>query len=37
MRTHEEVVCVWDIATHTEELHQIMELSMYVATYLYYM
>ena len=30
---HEEVVGVGNIASHTEELHQIVELAMYIAAY----
>ena len=29
--THEEVVCVWVWTTNPEELHQVVELAMYVA------
>lgn len=32
--THEQVVGVRHIATHSKEFHQIMELAMYVAAYL---
>lgn len=32
--THEQVVCIRYIASDAEELHQIMELAMYVAAYL---
>lgn len=31
-RTHEEVVRVWIWAANLEELHQIMELAVYVTT-----
>lgn len=30
---HEEVVGVGNIAAHTEQLHQIVELAMYIAAY----
>lgn len=32
--THEEVVCVWNIATNAEEFHEVMELSVNVSAYL---
>lgn len=34
LRTHEEIVCVWHVATDPEELHEIMELAMNIPTYL---
>ena len=30
---HEEIVCVWYIATDSKQLHQVVELAMYVAAY----
>merc|ERR1719234_972014 len=30
---HEEVICVRRLATNTEKLHKVVELTMYVATY----
>ena len=30
---HEEVVCVWYISSHTEQLHEIMKLPMNIAAY----
>lgn len=30
--THEEVVGVWVWSTNLEELHQVMELAMYITT-----
>jgi hypothetical protein len=32
--THEQVIGVRHIATHSKEFHQIMELAVYVAAYL---
>ena len=32
--THEQVVCVWNVASNLEELLQVKELTVYVATYL---
>lgn len=32
--THEQVVGVRHIATHSKEFHQIMELAVYIAAYL---
>ena len=31
--SHEEVVCVRTVAANSEELHEVVELSMYVTTY----
>lgn len=33
-RTHEEVVCVWNIATNSKELHKIVKLAMDISAYL---
>ena len=33
--THEEVVCVGDVAANAEQLHQVMELAMNISTYLF--
>lgn len=30
---HEEVVCVWYVAAHAEQLHQVVKLAVNVATY----
>jgi hypothetical protein len=32
--THEEVVCVWDIAANAEQLHEVMKLAVNISTYL---
>lgn len=32
--THEEVIGVWHVATDAKQLHQVMELAVYVAAYL---
>lgn len=32
--THEEVVCVWDVASHSKQLHQVVELAMNITAYL---
>ena len=32
--THEQVICIWNIASNSKELHQIVELAMNVTTYL---
>lgn len=32
--THEEVVCLGDIAAHAKKLHEIMKLTVDVAAYL---
>ena len=31
--THEEVVCIGDVTAYAEELHQVVELAVDVATY----
>ena len=31
--THEKVVCVWHIAAHSEQLHQVVELAVDVPAY----
>lgn len=28
---HEQVVCIWRLSTHSEKLHQIVELTMHIA------
>lgn len=33
--THEEVICVWHITTNAKQLHQIMELAVYISAYLH--
>jgi hypothetical protein len=32
--THEEVVCVWDIAANAEQLHEVMKLTVNISAYL---
>jgi hypothetical protein len=32
--THEEIVGVWRIASHSKKLHQVVELAMDITTYL---
>lgn len=32
--THEQVICVWNIAADAEELHQVVELAVDIAAYL---
>jgi hypothetical protein len=34
LHTHEEVVCVWYISSHAEQLHKVMKLTVNVTTYL---
>ena len=33
---HKEVICVGDVAADAEELHQVMELPVYVSAYCYW-
>lgn len=33
-RTHEEIVGIWDVSSYSEELHEVVELAMDIATYL---
>lgn len=35
VHTHEKIVGVWYISTYTEELHQVVELAVYITAYLY--
>lgn len=32
--THEEVVCIWYVASHSKQLHQVVELAMNITAYL---
>lgn len=34
--THKQIICIRHVTAHSKQLHEVMELSMYIAAYLHF-